>query len=160
MGGANPNPIALDPNNPTSYRADGSMKSLGYKGLLPDLTPNPRFAVTGEQSFGTEDVTGKEMDIPKIIPTTTLNEQTYLQTIPIDQQDRQNPKLMNEIRAKAVDFAKHRIAEGKSVWAQPNEIPAPNPGFRATPNFYGRDVITTGRKENEIERGIRNAEQK
>lgn len=101
-------------------RADGSKKGDGYFGLLT----RPDGRVSSEISYGTTDVTGQEMEIPLLVPTLTAQEvQTLLKA------DLSKPKMVPPaIVAKAVDFAKQRVAAGKSPFAQAGEQqPVPDP---------------------------------
>lgn len=76
-------------------------KNTGWRGIIPD----GRGSVMTEVSTGVE-IDGKEMEIPLIIPSTTRKEIEYLK------KDMNNiPQSMID---KAVEFARKRIAAGKS----------------------------------------------
>jgi len=53
-------------------------------------------------------VTGKEMEIPTLVPTLTKQEINYLLTVPPDQMDS-NPAMFSAIEAKAVRKQEHVI---------------------------------------------------
>lgn len=70
--------------------------------------------VATEYSFGTTDVTGREMDIPSLVPTLTKKE-IKLMTDDIIPNRKSIP---DEIKSKAIAHAKKRIDQGKSVFAE------------------------------------------
>jgi len=99
-------------------RPDGSKKGLGFLGPLP--VPGKPGQVASEYSIGTSDVNGKEMDIPTLVPTLTPAEVTA--TLKAAANSEQPPRA---VIAKAVAFAKQRLAAGKSVYAQDGEQQEP-----------------------------------
>lgn len=94
-------------------RADGSTKGDGFLGVLK----RPDGRVSSEISYGTTDVTGKEMDIPLLVPTLTPDEVQYLLKADISKPDQIPPGIVS----KAVAFARQRVAAGKPVFAQAGE---------------------------------------
>lgn len=125
-----PAPVAPTSPNPEStpqtsapqatkygLREDGTPKGEGYFGTLK----REGGGVSGELSIGVE-FDGKEHLIPSMVPTLNSSELHWLLTH--DGQD----KMPQSIVSKATDFAKDRIASGKSVWAEPGEkYPLPTP---------------------------------
>jgi hypothetical protein len=90
-------------------RADGSEKGTGFLGLLK----RPDGKVSSEISVGVN-IDGKEMEIPTLVPTLSQKERDYLLN---------DGKPTKEIVAKATAFAKERLAQGKSVFADDSESP-------------------------------------
>lgn len=105
--------MSTDQNN-WGLRADGSQKGRGFLGVLQ----RPDGNVSSELSMGTTDVNGSETDIPLLVPTLSRDEVQYLLSAP--QGDWQNP-TMKRIAAKAVDFARTRLKQGKPFFAQAGE---------------------------------------
>lgn len=87
-------------------RMDGTPKGTGYFGELKMKDGSGRVAT--EISVGVE-VDGKEMDIPTLVPTLTSKEKDYLLS---------GNKPTKEIVNKAVEHARKRIEEGKSVYSE------------------------------------------
>lgn len=107
-------PIVTNPDKSTwDKRTDGSEKGMGWLGLRQ----RPDGTVSSEISVGLE-VNGKEMDVPVMVPGLTKDEVHWLLTTPVEQIAH---KLPRSIAEKASDFAKARIAEGKSPFRGPNE---------------------------------------
>ncbi len=101
-------------SNPDQWdkRADGSLKGNGFLGLLR----RPDGKVSSEISVGVN-IGGKEVEIPTMVPTLTRAEvETLLSNDPAG-------GVPQPILDKAVDFAKKRIAAGKSPFAGPDESP-------------------------------------
>lgn len=95
-----------------SKRPDGTFKGTGYLGVLKasdgtDVT---------EYSISTSDlkVKGKEIDFPLIVPTLTKAEVNLMLTDIIPNKKR----IPDAIYKKAIDHAKKRIKQGKSVFAE------------------------------------------
>ncbi|MDR2219725.1 MAG: transglycosylase SLT domain-containing protein [Methylobacillus sp.] len=90
-------------------RPDGSSKGSGFLGELKRADGG----ISTEISVGVT-INGKEMDIPTLVPTLTKQERDWLLN-----NDVSDPsKIPDSIIQKAVDHAKNRIAEGKSVFAE------------------------------------------
>lgn len=110
---------ALPKNDPAANEAnwqkreDGTSKGHGFLGLLK----RPDGRVSSEISIGTE-INGKEVEIPTMIPTLSQKELDYLMTHSPDSRT-----LPTSIIHKAVEFAKRRIAAGKSPFASASESP-------------------------------------
>lgn len=101
----------MDPNT-WGKRADGSQKGSGFLGVQR----RPDGGVSTEISAGVE-IDGKEVEIPTMVPTLTKKQlSTLLSLGPKD-------KIPDDIMNKATAFAKKRIKEGKSPFAQPGEGP-------------------------------------
>jgi hypothetical protein len=105
-------------------RPDGTNKGTGYLGVLKASDGSD---VT-EFSMSSSDVKvkGKEIDFPTIVPTLTKAEINLMLTDIIPN----NKRIPDAIYKKAVDHAKKRIKEGKSVFAEtgdykPADIIAP-----------------------------------
>jgi hypothetical protein len=112
MAGASVEEITGEiPSN--NLRPDGSKKDVGFLGV-PDL-PNGRVAT--EFSVGTTDVTGKEIDIPTLVPTLTIKERDIM----VNDIIPNNKDVPDEIVKKAVAHAKKRISQGKSVFFEQGE---------------------------------------
>lgn len=91
-------------------RPDGTAKGSGYLGELK----RPDGGVMTEYSIGVN-INGKDMDIPTIVPTLTDKEKNILLNI------KDGEKIPESIVQKAVDHAKSRMTQGKSVWADTPE---------------------------------------
>jgi hypothetical protein len=105
-------------------RPDGTTKGNGYKGVLKasDGTDVTEFSISSSDVK----VKGKEIDFPTIVPTLTKAEVNLMLTDIIPNKKR----IPDAIYKKAVDHAKKRIKEGKSVFAEtgdykPADIIAP-----------------------------------
>ena len=94
-------------------RPDGSAKGNGFLGVLQ----RPDGGVSTEISVGVN-INGHDMDVPTLVPTLTRAEVKTLLTV------KSAKDIPDSIVQKAVDFAKTRIAAGKSVFAGPDESPA------------------------------------
>jgi len=94
-----------------NMRPDGTAKGTGYLGVLKASDGSD---VT-EYSMSTGDVKvkGKEIDFPTIVPTLTKEEVNLMLTDIIPN----NKRIPDAIVNKAIDHAKKRIKEGKSVFA-------------------------------------------
>lgn len=98
------------------YRPDGSVKSMkGYLGAME----RPDGTVSTEISAGFE-IDGKEMDIPLMVPGLTKEEIDYLLTADIQGEDFFK-NMPDSIPDKAIEHAKKRMKEGKSVFYQDGE---------------------------------------
>ena len=98
------------------YRPDGSVKSMkGYLGAMERQDGT----VSTEISAGFE-IDGKEMDIPLMVPGLTKEEIDYLLTADIQGEDFFK-NMPDSIPDKAIEHAKKRMKEGKSVFYQDGE---------------------------------------
>jgi hypothetical protein len=96
--------------DPTMYRADGSLKSArGYLGPVKNLVEGGTMT---EVSIGVP-VNGKEMEVPAMVPTLTQEEIDTLANMQIEGNAKNIPK---SIKDKAIAHAKKRLAAGKSVF--------------------------------------------
>lgn len=110
-----PAPSASDTSDPSWIRADGTKKGSGFLGVLT----RPDGKVSSEISIGVN-IDGKEVEIPTLVPTLTQQERDWLLT-----NDISDPKkIPQSIQQKAIDFAKPRLAAGKSPFASAAESPA------------------------------------
>ena len=100
-------PLPFDYGN----RPDGTAKGMGFLGELK----RPDGNISTEVSVGVN-IGGKEMDIPTLVPTLTPDEINTVLSLPEGQ-----PMPENIVR-KAAEYAKKRIAAGKSPFAGPGEI--------------------------------------
>lgn len=91
-------------------RADGSEKGDGFFGAVR----RPDGNVSTEISVGVN-IDGKEVEIPTLVPTLTAAERQELLALPEGRQPSQ------AIVQKAADFARQRMASGKSPFAGPSE---------------------------------------
>lgn len=100
--------------NPRTFgkRPDGSPKGAGYLGVLK----RPDGGVSTEVSIGVE-IGGQQMEIPTLVPTLTRQEVNTILSL------KEGQPIPDRIVDKAVDFAKQRIADGKPVFASPEEAP-------------------------------------
>lgn len=123
---AAPTPTAKP--NTSNMRPDGTAKGNGYLGVLKASDGSD---VT-EYSMSTGDVKlkGKEIDFPTIVPTLTKEEVNLMLTDIIPN----NKRIPDAIANKAIDHAKKRIKEGKSVFANIQDTRDPNS------SVYSRDV--------------------
>ena len=103
--------VALPPPFDYGNRADGTEKGMGYFGELK----RPDGAISTEVSVGVN-IGGKEMDIPSLVPTLTKEEINTVLSL------KDGQPMPESIVRKAAEFAKKRIAEGKSPFAGPGEI--------------------------------------
>lgn len=90
-------------------RNDGkTYKGTGWLGVLR----LPNGGVASEYTVGVE-IGGKEIDIPTLVPTLTKEEQDLM----VNDIIPNNKDVPDSIMKKAVDFAKMRLANGRSVFA-------------------------------------------
>ena len=94
-------------SDPEMLRADGSEKGKGFLGQLPHASGK----TSTEISIGVN-IGGKETEIPALVPTLTKQEVQLLLS---------GGEPTKEIIQKAVDHAKKRMSQGKSVFANPND---------------------------------------
>ena len=99
-------------------REDGTPKGNGFFGPLQRKDGSND--VSTEISIWVK-VDGKEMTVPALVPTLSEQEKDYLLATPINKIFTQDKKMASSIETKASSFAKQRIAEGKSVFAQNGE---------------------------------------
>jgi hypothetical protein len=112
--------------DPSWTRADGTPKGNGFLGVLK----RPDGTLSSEISIGVT-IGGQEVEVPTLVPTLTSVEKNWLLT-----HDISDPSTIPmPIQQKAVDFAKTRIAAGKSPFAGPEDSPA-------GPGSGGIDVST------------------
>lgn len=97
-------------------RADGTRKGRGWMGEIK----RPDGTVMTEIGVGVE-IDGKEHEIPLIVPTLTAEQVERLKTMPM------NGKVPPDIKAKAVEWARDRMAQGKSPFAGAEESPGGKP---------------------------------
>lgn len=97
-------------------RPDGTPKGKGFLGELK----RPDGTVSTEISVGYE-INGKQMDIPLIVPGLNKKELDYLLNTDIKSKDffKNMPDGLEE---KAIAHAKKRLAEGKSVFSDPEPL--------------------------------------
>jgi len=88
-------------------RSDGSPKGLGFLGELK----RPDGKVSTEISIGVN-LDGREIEIPSLVPTLTKQEVNHLLS---------GGQPNDVIVRKAMDYARYRIAKGKSPFAQQGE---------------------------------------
>jgi hypothetical protein len=114
----------LDMDDPSMYRPDGSRKMRGYLGMLD--VGDGRMA--SEYSVGVN-INGKEMDVPSLVPTLTLEEVKQ-----VLEAARTNTFPPQPIIEKAAAHAKERLKSGKSpFWGTLDSVnsemrPNPRPG--------------------------------
>ncbi len=95
---------------PYGFREDGTPKGNGFLGLLK----RPDGQVSSELSIGVN-LDGKETLIPSLVPT--LNQEEVQSLLDMPKGQAPSP----EIVAKATDYARGRIAQGKSPFAGEGE---------------------------------------
>lgn len=88
-------------------RADGTPKGEGFLGVLPRADGS----VSTEISIGVN-LDGRETEIPTLVPTLEPEEVNHLLS---------GGQPTEQIVGKAVAFARQRMAEGKTLFAQPGE---------------------------------------
>lgn len=91
-------------------RPDGTDKGAGFLGVLQ----RPDGGVMSEYSIGMN-INGKEMDVPSLVPTLTKTEVVQILSL------KEGEQVSSTITKKAAEFARKRIKEGKSVFAQKDE---------------------------------------
>jgi hypothetical protein len=97
----------------STRRPNGTKKGVGFLGGLS----LPGGGVATEFSIGTTDVTGKEMNIPTLVPTLTQKEIELM----VNDIIPNKKKVPDAIFKKAVAHAKKRIKQGKSVFFEQGE---------------------------------------
>lgn len=132
-----------NPNDPSWYRADGTLKGPGHLGMMANRG-NPGYS-SGEISVGAtpqelgphSPAPGPEgyVDIPSMVPGLDRNQLSYLLDTRTQDLGRNNPRLMGSIEDKARSFAQQRLAQGKSVFASPEESPIADPRFLVRPTL-------------------------
>lgn len=140
-------------------RASGEPKGEGYFGALK--RPDGQFS--SELSIGVE-IDGKEMEIPSLVPTLTGAEVKQMLAL----KDGEEPP--RAVIAKAIAYARERLAAGKPVFAAAGEKTAalPEGTERATPERPGppdsltkaleqAKVIDDPKLRDEVERRIEHA---
>lgn len=100
-------PAAQAPDAGFGNRADGTPKGEGFLGVLP----RPDGSVSTEISIGVN-LDGRETEIPTLVPTLEPEEVNHLLS---------GGQPTEQIVGKAVAFARQRMAEGKTLFAQPGE---------------------------------------
>lgn len=105
--------------NPEDLRPDGTLKGNGWLGKLPLNLPGGKKGVATEYSVGVQ-IGGKEMDIPSLVPTLSKDEVDLM----VNDIIPNHKNVPDSIVQKAVDFAKGRIAQGKSPFAENSESPS------------------------------------
>jgi hypothetical protein len=100
-----------------SKRADGTTKGAGFFGPIT----RPDGKVSTEVSIGVN-LNGKETEIPLMVPTLTKPELDYIINNDPSSPDFQK-NLPRSIADKAVKFAKDRISQGRSPFADAQERP-------------------------------------
>jgi hypothetical protein len=105
-------PLSI-PTPPPDYgnRPDGTKKGVGYLGVLARPDGNVSTELTVGVNFD-----DKEQDIPLIVPTLNKEELKYLLETQEDSPDFFK-KMPSSIMDKAVDHARSRQKQGKSVYA-------------------------------------------
>lgn len=100
-------------DDPSTFgkRTDGTPKGKGYLGVLK----RPDGGVSTELSAGFN-IDGQETDIPLLVPTLSKQEVDYLLSAKEDDKDYFK-KMPPQIMDKALEHAKKRRKEGKSVYA-------------------------------------------
>lgn len=128
---ATPAPAAETPTakpNTPNMRPDGTAKGNGYLGVLK--ASDGSNVTEYSMSTGDVKVKGKEIDFPTIVPTLTKEEVNLMLTDIIPN----NKRIPDAIANKAIDHAKKRIKEGRSVFADKQDGKDPNS------SVYSRDV--------------------
>lgn len=115
-------------NGKYGKRNDGTWKGSGYLGELPIKGGG----VATEYSVGVN-IDGKETEIPTLVPTLTKDE-VSLMTDDIIPNGKEIPQ---SILNKAVEFARSRMANGESVWANSGAPKAPEMGSPFLAGFKG-----------------------
>lgn len=112
--------LVVEKNDPSAdpktwgTRPDGSKKGQGFLGLLR----RPDGGVSSEISIGVN-MDGKEISLPLMVPTLTRDEVKALLALPQDENFNRN--LPPSIKDKAITFARRRLAQGKSTFADSDE---------------------------------------
>ena len=117
-GGAQEGGVNWTPGH--DLRNDGkTYKGTGWLGVLH----LPNGGVASEYTIGVN-IDGKEIDIPTLVPTLTKEEQDLM----VNDVIPNNKDVPDSIVKKAVDFAKMRLANGRSVFANDGEPQQPAQG--------------------------------
>jgi hypothetical protein len=131
----------------TRYRADGSLKGQGFLGEMPNAAGKTASEISigvdpSEISPTAKPNTGEGyVDIPTMVPTLNENELSYLLGTRSQDIIKNNPRLMDQIQEKAVDFARQRQAQNKPYFATTDESPKANPRFRIKPTLNSEQYI-------------------
>ena len=96
-----------------SRHSGEGVKGKGYFGMLPHAEGGSSSELSSEA-----DINGKNTEHPLIVPTLNAAELKHLLS---------GNEPTPEIYKKAQDFAAQRIEQGKSPFAQPNELRYPIP---------------------------------
>lgn len=123
-------------------RNDGTPKGNGYFGPVETADGN----VATEYTVGVE-MDGKEMEIPTLVPTLTEEQVDTL----VNDVIPNNKPIPDDIMQKAVDHAKQRMKEGKSVFAEAGEEGKAAPK-KSAPILPG---ILNGRREGQQQQAPR-----
>ncbi len=119
--GAQPKPWIPNEND---LRSDGTPKGNGWLGVLPITYPDGKTGAATEYTVGVS-IGGKNVDIPTLVPTLSKEEVNLMVTDIIPN----HKKVPDQILQKAIAFAKSRLAEGKSVFAEDEYgMPGGSPG--------------------------------
>jgi hypothetical protein len=145
QGGSSTTPGA----GPYGKREDGTEKGEGYFGTIPRTDGGNQ--ISGELSIGV-DINGKETLIPTMVPTLSKPELDFL--LSADKNaifDKKNPMAVGIVE-KARAHAEQRIAQGKSVWAEPGEkhplpVEFPKEMTQHLREGYERDFEVDGEKQ-------------
>lgn len=112
--------------NENDLRPDGTRKGTGFLGPLPIKNAEGKAGVASEYSAQSDamKIGGQRVDFPTLVPGLTKDE---LDSMTGDIIPNKKP-VPEPIMQKAIGHAQQRIAEGKSVFAEPNEsAPKPQP---------------------------------
>jgi hypothetical protein len=109
-----------------TYGVRGTGEAKGATGYLGNLA-RPEGGFSSELTIGAE-IDGKEVEIPSLVPTLTPDEVKTMLSL----KEGQEPP--RSVVAKAIAFARERMAAGKSLFIEKGETPQPPPGIeQATP---------------------------
>lgn len=128
-------------NRKANKRADGSEKANGWLGLIPFKDSKGYDSVMTEVSRA-EEVNGRIIEYPLIVPTTTKDEIEILKKIMASGEG----KIPASIEKKAHDFAVERDKKGLSPFASNDESPQGN--TQPQPDETENDEALAWAKEN------------
>jgi hypothetical protein len=151
MGGVNAKTVPPEERGADWKREDGSQKGHGFMGLYDRRDGTGKRSSELSMGFQVDELnSGKQTDIPLMVPTLSDAERDYLLDVPVEQHESSDPEMFRGIIHKAIGHAIQRENEKKPVFADSSESPKTKPRF-AEPKPKVRDL-------DEIEQGIKDAE--
>lgn len=99
-------------NDGITQKGEGYFGSLNRYDVPGSHSSELTVGVTGRELYGEGHTYDEIIDVPSFVPTLTQEELDYLLS---------GGQITPQIRQKALEFARRRLQEGKSIFAEPNE---------------------------------------